>query len=330
MMMLPALLVGLGAGYSGARVFASTQQPSIDITRQGGYEFINPLLSCDFSEDIQYSGYSELQQKLQQAVNGFIANGDATRISVYFRDMDDGNWIGINPTDRFAPASLMKVPILIAYEYQARTNASILDTVYPLKVNGDQNVNETFKPSQPLTIGQNYTVQELLDAMTKQSDNNAMTVLADHIATSSLDDVYSNFDVPPTTDENADSLSPDDYMRFFRILYNGTYLGRTRSADTLEMLAETDFDQGLVAGVPAGVTVSHKFGERSVEDVDPTTGQTTLEKSELHDCGIVYYSGSPYGICIMTEGTNFTQLSNVIAQLSQIAYQEVDGGLLGR
>jgi beta-lactamase class A len=321
-----ALLAGSGIGYGAAK--AATPSIAPDNTRQGGYQFINPLLSCDISDDTEYAGYGALQARLQSTVNDLIAQGDAKRISVYVRDMDSGKWTGVKPADRFAPASLMKVPLLIAYLQEDRTTAGTLNVSYPLDVSSDQNADENFKPSHPLALGGTYTVQQLLDAMIRYSDNNALSVLSDKVSTSAIDDVYSNFGVSPISNETSDSVSPEDYMRFFRILYNGTYLGRARSQQALQLLAQTDFTQGLLAGLPSGPTVSHKFGERSVSIEDASTGKITLQSRQLHDCGIVYYPRNPYGICIMTEGTDFTKLSAAIAQLSKITYQEVSGGVL--
>ena len=44
------------------------------------------------------------------------------------------------------------------------------------------------------------------------------------------------------------------------------------------MLSTSDFSDGLVAGVPVGTVVSHKFGERHF------VGDADVE--QLHDCGI--------------------------------------------
>jgi len=117
-------------------------------------------------------------------------------------------------------------------------------------------------------------------------------------------------------------------MVIFRILYNATYVGRTRAQTTLQLLSQTDFNGGIVAGV-GSTTVSHKFGERSVYAQD-ASGAQTLQKRELHDCGIVYYPGSPYGLCIMTEGADFAQMEGAIADISTLVYGDVKGGLLAQ
>jgi beta-lactamase class A len=322
------LLLGVGVGYAGSQFLGQGEMSGVEMTRQGGYQFINPLIACDFSEDTPYSGYGSLQRILQQEADALVQQGDATRISVYFRNMDSGHWTGVRPADNFTPASLMKVPLMIAYFNMTRTDPNALDKTYALPAQSDKNGSEYFKPSHPLPLGQTYTVQELIDAMIKYSDNNAEDLLNTQVPQSALSDVYFNFGVAPTPDQTSDNTSSIDYMRFFRILYNATYLGRARSQQALQTLSQTDFNDGLVAGVPAGTVVSHKFGERTVNIENPSTGAVTLGKRELHDCGIVYYSGSPYGICVMTEGTDFTKLAAAIAELSKTTYQAVQGGTL--
>ena len=323
------LVIGIVVGLFLAHIILPPQADNT-ISREGGYQFINPLLSCDISEDTEYSGYYLFQKKLQQTADASIEKGDAKRISVYFRNMDYGYWTGVRVTSQFIPASLIKVPLLIAYLYESRTNPNALSAVYRLDKNNSADNMQHFKPSHSLISGQSYDVQQLLDAMVRYSDNNAAQTLADHVPMTTLQNIYFNFNVPATLDESIDSVSPQDYMRFFRILYNATYLGRARSQEALESLAQTDFNQGLMAGVPPHATMSHKFGERTVYAEDPSTGAKIVAKRELHDCGIVYYAGAPYGLCVMTEGDDFGKLSSVIAYISSITYQEVSNGLLKR
>jgi len=330
MVALAALAVGILGGFSAAWMFAPKANADLNIVREGGYQYINPLLSCGISEDTPYSGFSSLQKSLQTQSDQLIAGGQAKRISVYFRDMDQGYWTGVRSNDLFAPASLMKVPLLMAYLKDSQTNTNLLQTPFTLSVPQDENAQEYFKPSSPLSIGQSYTVQQLLSAMIEQSDNNATYVLTQKQNDAVLQTVYEDSNIPPVVDESADTVSPHDYMQFFRLIYNATFLGKIRSQSAFEMLGKTEFSGGIVAGVPSGTPVVHKFGERTVATLDPKTGAPVPQTRELHDCGIVYYHGHPYGICIMTQGSDFTQLEKVIAALSQTAYTSVADGLLDR
>jgi len=104
------------------------------------------------------------------------------------------------------------------------------------------------------------------------------------------------------------------YAGFFRILYNGTFLSKEMSDKALGVLTGVAFRRGIVAGVGDGVTVAHKFGERSEE-----TGA-----KQLHDCGIVYYPRHPYLLCVMTKGADFDALAGELSAISRAVYQEID------
>ena len=87
------------------------------------------------------------------------------------------------------------------------------------------------------------------------------------------------------------------------------------SEKALEILGSTQFDFGIEGGVPEGVTVANKFGERTLED-----------QRQLHDCGIIYAPKGPYLLCIMTRadlktGASFNQLAEIMSSLSEKTYQ---------
>ncbi|MDO8560151.1 MAG: serine hydrolase [bacterium] len=70
-------------------------------------------------------------------------------------------------------------------------------------------------------------------------------------------------------------MSVKDYASFFRILYNASYLNREQSERALGLMTKTRFRDGIIAGVPAGRPVAHKFGERTtLEDGKPVAQPT--------------------------------------------------------
>jgi beta-lactamase class A len=296
--------------------------------REGGYTFVNPLLACDVAEDTPYPGFATLKNKLQGTVDTLIAEGSIKRVGVYFRNMDQGTWTGVNPDDAFIPGSLMKVPLMIAYLKDSQGHPDVFQKEVSL-TGSDGNAVEEVQPPAPLHLGASYLVQDLVDAMITQSDNNAATVLVNEIATTTLNDVYAQFGIPGA-DATSETTSPKSYMRLFRILYNASYLWRGNSQKALELLSKAAFTDGIVAGVTDSTPVAHKFGEREIVSVDPLTKGQTITKRELHDCGIVYFPKHPYGICIMTEGADLTSIESAIKTLSGVAYDAVAGGLLNK
>jgi beta-lactamase class A len=303
--------------------------PSSDyIVREGGYNFINPLLSCDISEDKQFSQYKPIEDKFKTYINQSIKDGDAQDISVYFRGLNSGHWSGVNENETYSPASLLKVPIMIAYLREADDNPAILKQEITYHQTTDANAVETYKPQSFITDGNTYTVDQLIRYMIVDSDNNAANLLQNNIDPNNLLEVYSDIDIPISENLTDNTTSPKAYSYIFRILYNATYLSKPMSQYALELLSMSYFPEGLEAGLPPDIPSSNKFGERTVETENATTGVTTLDYRELHDCGIIYYPQNPYLLCVMTKGQDFTKLSKIISDISAMVYNEMASGVL--
>jgi len=296
---------------------ASLQSDSA-IRISGKYKLVSPLLVCSSTQAGDFSQDTALQDKIQAAITAAEKAGEATDVSFYFRGFS-GHWVGINDSDQFAPASLLKVPIMIAYFKQAETQPGLLSQRLTYDGATDLNGAEQLKSPDDIAPG-SYTIDELIKAMIEYSDNNATGLLFSNMDKGWLSEVYSDLGLSLTPDDSAtaENITAKQYSYFFRILYNATYLTPEDSEKALEYLAASDFPQGLRSTVPADTPVASKFGERTV-----INAQGVVQQRELHDCGFVYVPGNNYVICIMTRGTDFNQLTNVIDTIGKITYNEV-------
>jgi beta-lactamase class A len=192
---------------------------------------------------------------------------------------------------------------------------ALLDREVTLALSQDYNATQGFRPTRPVVAGQRYTIRELMVRMIVSSDNNAFVALTQVVDPAALDAVYAKLSMlDPRASGPDDFLTVETYASFFRVLYNASYLDRGRSEWALELLARSEFTSGLNAGVPRGVAVAHKFGEKS-----ESGGMV-----QLHDCGIVYYPGHPYLLCVMSRGRRLDQLAEVIGQVSRLTFDLVD------
>ncbi|MEI6806989.1 MAG: serine hydrolase [Myxococcaceae bacterium] len=285
--------------------------------REGQNSYINPLLACDVADDvINNPELIPFKYKIEQFLNNRLDKSWATKVGVYYRELNDGYWFSIGDSEKFIPASMRKVPLMIALLKQADSEPGLLDRLVQFDLSNDYNKNQNFKPSQTLVFGNSYTIKELIYRMIVYSDNNAFTFLTKVVSPAQLDKVYSNLRLMnPRALKDDEFLSVQTYGSFFRILFNSSYLSRNTSNWALDLLSKSEFKTGLVAGVPQSVRVSHKFGEKS----DASEGTV-----QLHDCGIVYYPRNPYLLCVMSKGPNFQLLDDVIAEISRITFEEVD------
>jgi beta-lactamase class A len=279
------------------------------------YKFINPILLAEIGQKDQFPQFNAFNKTIQKYIDTAKAQGKATSVSVYLRDLDSAAWTGVNEDEVYAPASMLKVALMIAYLKEAETDPTILDK--KLLYQGDDNSIENYKPEHPLVQGRYYTIRELIQDMIVQSSNVSNDVLLKNIDPVLLTRVYTDLALPLPTDKALDFLSAKSYSALFRSLYSATYLSRPYSNAALELLTHSDFYQGIEAGVPQSALVAHKFGERT-----KLVNGIPAER-ELHDCGIVYYSDNPYFICIMTRGSAFSDLQTIIEDISHIAYTSI-------
>ena len=277
--------------------------------RSGGYRFINPLLECEMP--LSYSNsMSDLENGLSRKVDELIRQKKVSHVSIYFRDLNNGPWIGIHENERFSPASLMKVPILISYYKWAEEDEGLLERKLKVTMSREETISQNIIAPRQVETGREYTVDELLEYAILYSDNLAANTLLQNIDMRRLDQTYIDLGVAvPDVNNPENFITVREYASFFRMLFNSSYLSREMSERALELLSRVSFDKGLVAGVPPYITVAHKFGERRLPD-----------SLQLHDCGIVYRSKSPYLLCVMTRGDDFLEMEAAIQELSALSF----------
>lgn len=304
-LLILALILGLIIGYH----LKGTQNPGDKGSRairenEENYQFINPILFSGDSEALR--SFKDLPELFDKYIKQNINNGNITQASVYYRELKSGEWTGLNENDKYAPASMYKVAVMIAVLKKAINSPHLLT----------DKVTVTQK-SERVTV----TVPQLIYAMIVVSDNEAKDILESMLTPVERQKVFFDFGLtPPHDDDIGDTISPKEYSLFFRVLYNANYLGHELSNKALEILTKTTFKDGLVAGIPNQIRVAHKYGYREFKN-------NNITPAELHDCGIVY-TKNPYFICVMTKGKDHTKMAKVIAGLAKITYQYNRGNLL--
>lgn len=312
------LLIGILIGFA-FRAGLSQRKPEYKhfTVRLSGFQYINPLLECEsISDTAENKQLKPIKSRVEDFISKDLRSKSATNVAVYLRELISGQWFSVGSTENFFPASLLKVPIMMAFLKEAESNPQILKKKVKYEGSIDYNLVQHFKPSDTMKRGASYTVDELLYRMIVYSDNNASALLENMENPDLLKRVYNDLLMEsPFTGKQEYSLPVHLYASFFRVLYNASYLDRQMSEKALEYLANSEFKDGLVAGVPSNILVAHKFGERAFGD--------NKGKKQLHDCGIIYYPKHPYLLCVMTEGNSFELLDDVIRDISRVVYEEI-------
>lgn len=273
------------------------------LERVGGYNYIAPLLpvetQCE-SEELVPLKKSLTGLLDQQKTAGLVAEA-----SFYFRDLDKGLWTGYKENDKYFPGSLMKVPNLMSYLMIEEQTPGTLNTklfyTRPFIVQKDP-----VFISQKLPKGRSYTVKELLRYMISYSDNNATVLLSNNFDDKYLKKILSDFHLPAVDAAQRNyPLSPREFSRFMRSIYNASYLSLSHCEMAAEMLSACDFKEGFAKGLPAGTKLIHKFGEAGND-----------HEKQLHESAIIYINGHGYLLTVMTKGNNLHDLANTLSQMA--------------
>lgn len=234
---------------------------------------------------------------------------------LYFEYLNNTATIGLNSSGLFTAASTIKVPLAMAvYKLVEEGKLKLTDT-YTLQ---PSDLDSGFGTLYKVGAGTSYTVQQLMAYMLEQSDDTAMNALTNVVKnigiSDPLEDVYDSmgWDYPPNFGSQPTYINIDTrtLSNMFTALYEATYDNVADSQQILSYLAQTPFNNTIVAGVPAAITVAHKIG---VADQTKT----------YSDCGIVYAPERPYLICAAMAGGSEATADQFISQASKLAYEYV-------
>lgn len=285
----------------------TNEKPLITSISEDGTFLTNPLLDCD----IELNYLPPFREEIDSFVKGCINNGQANRVSVYFRQLDNGYSFGINRSDHFNPGSLFKVAEA-AYVLREVGNKADFDSPqikFP-EYHFKQDSADGFRST--LELGKTYSVKALVETMLIHSDNEARQLLLEWLGRKRLwKEVFSDLGITIRTGSGkTDLLTAQDYSTLFRVLYNASYLNKHQSNYILELLTKTSFKNGIRSAIDGRVIpIASKFGYKK-----------GLSNVQLHESSIVYLASQPFLITVMTEGEDTDELAMIIRTITEIAY----------
>ena len=275
--------------------------------RQEGFFYTNPLLDCEPS--IAY--LPPFKTSIQTFIDAQVKAKKAKRVSVYFRQLNNGYSFGINEDWNYAPGGLVETSTMMQVLKLAVKHPAVLNE--KITVNSLEGLNLGSASSTKLQIGHDYTVAELLSEMIINSDCIPPRIFEEEMNLpnpwkKTFDDLGIHLKVNAS---KVNFVSAKQYSSLFRVLYNASYLNRHMSSVGLDLMSRTARPSGMVSGVAdEPVVIANKFGiVKNGTDF------------QLHETGIVYLAGNPYLLCIMTEGINSVDLLSIIQEISKITYQ---------
>lgn len=313
--LLPALFIYLG--WNANNWYKHNFHPVEKRIKRSGFKYVSPLLDVELPPgyDVRHEPIP-FQDKVKKFVDEQIQSGKVRNMSVYYRDLSDGPWFGINENISYNPASMMKVPVMVAWLKRAEKDPAVLKKKFRFDGKAYKSPPQNIRKEHALKSGVSYTVEELLQYMMRFSDNNAMSLLYYALSPAEFSYVVDNMDVSNEVYGRYEAITVKGYSGFLRILYNASFLNVEMSAKALELMSSQDFPEGIVAGVPKGINVASKFGEFNERD--------NPDDLQLHEFGIIYHPKGPYILGILTRGDDWKGQAEIIRNVSAMIYESVN------
>ena len=294
----------------GANNTATADCKNYNVARLKGYTYVSPLVSQE--PECESPRLAALKQDITGLIESEKQGGLITSASVFIKEMSSDDWTCVNPDETFMPGSLFKLPVLITILRMAENDPGFLNKKIVCDPKVLVNIPQTYT-SKSVQAGKSYTIKELLTYMIVYSDNGATQLLNQNMNTDILIKVFTDLGLQaPKADPRSYltyKIHTREYSIFMEALYNGSYLTINQSEYATSLLAQCNFTEGLVKGLPANVKIAHKFGEAGIGDAH-----------ELHETGIIYMNNDAYIVTVMTRGNDLKKLPLTISEISAKVY----------
>lgn len=253
------------------------------------FPYLSKRIFIDNQNDILIS-FTNLRTELRTYINSL-----PYQTGFYFEYLPSGTSIGVNEKNQFIPASLIKVPIVMAVYKKIelgklhRNDFITMEERYKDPTSGSMWEREN---------GSQIAVKDAIDKTLDESDNTAKNILLSLLNRDEISFVFDSLDLDIGSKTEQESvISPKNYASILRSLYLSSYLNRESSNEILEILSQASDDKKIRAGIPNNVTVSSKYG---------VSKNPQSDKSVNSDCGIIYVPKRPYLLCVMIESSEET------------------------
>ncbi|MCC6934713.1 MAG: serine hydrolase [Candidatus Yanofskybacteria bacterium] len=278
------------------------------------FELLNPVKALKINRHFIID-FSDLRKSFDRIVKKY-----PQKTYLYFMYLSNGGWVGVNERDQFVAASLIKVPLAMAF-YKAVEDGRInLSQEYAL---AETDLDDGFGDLYKVGAGKSYSARDLLRIILSRSDNTAMRAVTTLLRRVGIDDPLSDvyaelgWEVLPPLVANGDAsginyseISVKVLSNMLLALYNATYISSEHSQEILKDLSESEFNDSIPGGVPNGTIVAHKIG-------------ASANDQTFSDCGIVYVPGRPYLLCLGSNGGDQDRANRFMAEVSRAVFDFV-------
>jgi beta-lactamase class A len=224
-------------------------------------------------------------------------------------DPYSGKSASLNADQRFVAASLSKLyALLTLYRAVAMGELSLDDEI-------------TMRPSDVWAegtgvlyrypVGHTMTLRECAEFLIKDSDNTAEVMLNRYLEEERIEADLQRIGARSTEYWMPNTTTPNDILLVLRAISDPSYTSPELSAEMLDIMTNTSFEDRLPQPLPEGTRVAHKIGSY---------------ESTFSDAGLVYPEGTGdtdqwYYVVVFSEGTTEAEARGTIHDVSLAAYR---------
>lgn len=262
------------------------------------------------------AGWALLKKSIERELKGF----DGTA-GVVIKDLDVDWEIVSNENTLIPSASMVKIPIMMAYFYASNEGSIDLKSKISLTDKAKSQGSGLLKNAR---AGKQFSIEELIYLMITQSDNTAANMLIDRLGFDALSGYFLRLGLKQTNlsremmdfklrrkgVENYTTAREMAYL--LEKMYRGRFLNADISKKCMQILAGQKVNDRIPKKLPGGMVVAHKTG---------------LEYGLCHDAGVVYTDNGNFLICVLTKHKQKTAAAakNLISRISLLTYIYHDG-----
>jgi beta-lactamase class A len=229
-------------------------------------------------------------------------------------DPYSGETVSLNADRRFVAASLSKLYALLTLYRAASEGELSLDDDITMRSSDvwAYGTGVLYKDPNKYPVGYTMTLRECAKFMIKESDNTAELMLNRYLEEERIEAELHRIGAHSTRYWHPiNTTTPNDILLVLKKIADPYYTSPQLSADMLELMTNTSFEDRLPQPLPEETRVAHKIGSY---------------ESTFSDAGIVFPeksggTGQEYYIVVFSEGASQEEARETIQDISLATYQ---------
>jgi beta-lactamase class A len=243
-----------------------------------------------------------------------ISKSHAGTYGVVVFDPYSGETASLNADRRFVAASLSKLYALLTLYRAASQDELSLDDKITMRSSDvwAYGTGVLAKYPNKYPVGYTMTLRECARFMIKESDNTAELMLNRHLGEERIEAELRRIGADSTRYWSPiNTTTPNDILLVLKKIADPSYTSPQLSAEMLELMTDTSFEDRLPRPLPQETRVAHKIG--SYESTFSDAGIVFPEESRVN--------GREYYIVVFSEGAAQGEAIQTIRDISLAAYQ---------